>query len=46
MQYTTLKKTNLNISRIGLGTNAVGGHNLFEHLNEDEDLKKIEEILG
>lgn len=36
MRYTTLKKTNLRISRIGLGTNAVGGHNLFEDLNEEE----------
>ncbi|OMP66014.1 aldo/keto reductase [Domibacillus epiphyticus] len=36
MQYTKLKKTNLNISRIGLGTNAVGGHNLFDNLNEED----------
>jgi myo-inositol catabolism protein IolS len=36
MQYTTLKKTNIKISNIGLGTNAVGGHNLFKNLNEEE----------
>lgn len=29
MKYTTLKKSNLEASVIGLGTNAVGGHNLF-----------------
>jgi len=36
MQYTYLKKTDIKISRIGLGTNAVGGHNLYDNLNEED----------
>jgi myo-inositol catabolism protein IolS len=36
MKYSVLKKTNITISRIGLGTNAVGGHNLFGNLNEED----------
>lgn len=35
MQYTQLKKTDIKISRMGLGTNAVGGHNLYDDLNEE-----------
>ena len=36
MKYTTLKNTELKVSEIGLGTNAVGGHNLFQNLNEED----------
>lgn len=36
MKYTTLKKTDIKISKMGLGTNAVGGHNLYEGLNEED----------
>lgn len=35
MQYTQLKKTDIKISQMGLGTNAVGGHNLYDDLNEE-----------
>lgn len=35
MKYAMLPKTNLKISSIGLGTNAVGGHNLYENLDEE-----------
>jgi myo-inositol catabolism protein IolS len=35
MEFAPLKKTDLQISKIGLGTNAVGGHNLYDHLNEE-----------
>lgn len=35
MQYTKLQKTDIKISRFGLGTNAVGGHNLYDNLNEE-----------
>jgi myo-inositol catabolism protein IolS len=45
MQYTTLKKTEFKISRIGLGTNAVGGHNLFQNLNENEGKDLVREAL-
>ena len=36
MKYSTLKKTEIKVSKIGLGTNAVGGHNLHPNLNESE----------
>lgn len=35
MIYTQLKKTDIKISKFGLGTNAVGGHNLYDNLNEE-----------
>lgn len=31
-----LGNTDIEISRIGLGTNAVGGHNLYDHLDEEK----------
>lgn len=36
MEYTTLKKTDIQISKIGVGTNKIGGHNIFKGLAEDE----------
>ena len=37
MKISTLRNTNLDVvSVIGLGTTAVGGHNLFQNLNEEE----------
>ncbi|KOO48687.1 aldo/keto reductase [Viridibacillus arvi] len=43
MNYTTIEKQDISISTIGLGTNAVGGHNLFENLNEEvgKELVKV-----
>lgn len=35
MKFSTLQKTAIQISALGLGTNAVGGHNLYNNLNED-----------
>ncbi|GAA3330879.1 hypothetical protein GCM10020331_085170 [Ectobacillus funiculus] len=32
---TTWKKTDLYVNPIGLGTNAVGGHNLYPNLDEE-----------
>ncbi|MBM4763339.1 aldo/keto reductase [Bacillus sp. B15-48] len=36
MEFTTLKKTDIKISKIGIGTNKIGGHNMFEGLNEQD----------
>jgi len=46
MNYTTLKNTELKISEIGLGTNAVGGHNLFQNLNEADGKELVREALN
>lgn len=35
VEFSRLKKTDIKISKIGLGTNAVGGHNLYDQLNEE-----------
>lgn len=45
MKYTTLKKSSLKASVIGLGTNAVGGHNLFQNLNEEDGKDFVREAL-
>ena len=34
-KQTRIGKTDLFVNQIGLGTNAIGGHNLFPNLNED-----------
>ncbi|RHW34081.1 aldo/keto reductase [Lysinibacillus yapensis] len=46
MKYQTLKKTDLRISEIGLGTNAVGGHNLFQNLSEADGIEFVREALN
>ena len=45
MQYKTLKKTDMKISTIGLGTNAVGGHNLFNNLSEEDGKNFVREAI-
>lgn len=45
MRYTNLKKANIRISNIGLGTNAVGGHNLYSNLDEEEGKLVVREAL-
>ncbi|WP_459501203.1 aldo/keto reductase [Bacillus sp. C1] len=45
MNYTKLQKAGLQVSQIGLGTNAVGGYNLYSHVDEQEGTKMIEEAL-
>src|SRR4051812_25140636 len=35
IKYTRIGKTDLLVNPIGLGTNAVGGHNLFPNLDEE-----------
>lgn len=34
-QQTQIGKTNLFVNSIGLGTNAVGGHNIYPNLSEE-----------
>src|SRR4051812_8453719 len=46
MQYKTLKKTDIKISTIGLGTNAVGGHNLFKNLSEEDGKNFVREAMN
>ena len=46
MNYTILKNTEMKVSEIGLGTNAVGGHNLFQNLNESEGKELVKEALN
>ncbi|MED2934364.1 aldo/keto reductase [Bacillus wiedmannii] len=45
MKYIKLQKAGLNISKLGLGTNAVGGHNLYAEVNEGEGKQLIEEAI-
>lgn len=45
MQFNKLKKSNIAVPNIGLGTNAVGGHNLFENLNEEDGKDLVREAL-
>ncbi|GAB6439930.1 aldo/keto reductase [Bacillus luti] len=45
MKYTKLQKAGLTISKLGLGTNAVGGHNLYNDVNEEEGKRLIEEAI-
>lgn len=46
MQFTTLKKTDIRISKIGIGTNKVGGHNIFKGLDENEGKNFIKEAIN
>ncbi|QHJ72052.1 aldo/keto reductase [Planococcus halotolerans] len=45
MKYSLLPKTDLKISAIGLGTNAVGGHNLYENLSEEDGKNLVRAAL-
>lgn len=46
MQYTTLKKTDIRVSKIGVGTNRVGGHNIFPNLDDNEGKNYLIEALN
>ena len=46
MNFSQLKKTNIEISEIGFGTNAVGGHNLYANTDEEQGKKMIEEAVS
>ncbi|QJX81330.1 aldo/keto reductase [Priestia megaterium] len=41
MKFRKLKNTDITVSEIGLGTNAVGGHNLFNDLNEESGKEMV-----
>ncbi|PSL41380.1 aryl-alcohol dehydrogenase-like predicted oxidoreductase [Planomicrobium soli] len=45
MRFSMLKKTDLQISVLGLGTNAVGGHNLYQDLNEEDGKNLVRAAL-
>ncbi|MCY8512771.1 aldo/keto reductase [Bacillus atrophaeus] len=45
MQKTRIGKSDLQVFPIGLGTNAVGGHNLYPDLNEETGKELIREAL-
>ncbi|CAM3359592.1 MULTISPECIES: aldo/keto reductase [Saccharibacillus] len=44
-QKTTLGKSGLRVNPIGLGTNAVGGHNLFPNLDEEAGKASVRAAL-
>ncbi|NUU61877.1 aldo/keto reductase [Paenibacillus agri] len=46
MKFKNLGKTELKVSRIGLGTNAVGGHNLFHNLDESKGFHLVEKAIS
>lgn len=46
MEKTSFNKANFQISKVGLGTNAVGGHNLFQNLDEEQGKALIKEALN
>ncbi|KAA9021054.1 aldo/keto reductase [Niallia endozanthoxylica] len=46
MKFSTLKKTDIIISQIGLGTNAVGGHNLFADLDESQGKEMVRHAIN
>ena len=45
MEKIQLKDLNKKMTRIGLGTNAVGGHNLFENINEADGKEYVREAI-
>ncbi|QOQ55025.1 aldo/keto reductase [Bacillus amyloliquefaciens] len=45
MSKVTIGKTDLKVFPIGLGTNAVGGHNLYPNLNEETGKELVREAI-
>ncbi|MCC9021966.1 aldo/keto reductase [Bacillus nakamurai] len=45
MSKATIGKSDLNVFPIGLGTNAVGGHNLYPNLNEETGKELVREAI-
>jgi myo-inositol catabolism protein IolS len=46
VKFSKLKKTDMIISKIGLGTNAVGGHNLFANLDENQGKEMVDHAIA
>jgi len=46
MRFTTLKKTDMSITVIGIGTNKVGGHNYYKDLSETEGKNFVKEAIA
>ncbi|MDR0271381.1 aldo/keto reductase [Paenibacillus sp.] len=45
MKFTTLKKSSIQVSEIGFGTNAVGGHNNYANLNDETGKQTVQEAI-
>lgn len=45
MEQIRIGKTNVVTTKLGLGTNKVGGHNLFDHLVDDDGIKVVQAAL-
>jgi myo-inositol catabolism protein IolS len=46
MKFTKLKKSDIRVSKLGIGTNKVGGHNIFKNLDENDGKNFIKEALN
>lgn len=46
MNVRTLGKSAIDISSIGLGTNYVGGHNLYADVDEDEGIRLVQRAIA
>ncbi|HET7657124.1 MAG TPA: aldo/keto reductase, partial [Bacillales bacterium] len=45
MEFSQLKKTDMKISKVGIGTNKVGGHNYFKNLDEQQGKDFVKEAI-
>ncbi len=45
MKTRKLGSTDIQITEIGLGTNYVGGHTLYEKIDEDEGVRIVQQAL-
>ncbi len=45
MNTRTLGKSGIEVTTIGLGTNYVGGHNLYENVDEEEGVRLVQRAL-
>ena len=45
MKKRTLGQSGIEITEIGLGTNYVGGHNLYENVDEEEGIRIVQRAI-